>query len=88
MGGTMTAEAALMGVPAISAFQGSLYTDSYLVRAGLMAKALDTKTLLSNAKRLLKEPAKEAHRKKAKRILDAMEDPVPKVAGYVGKIAN
>jgi predicted glycosyltransferase len=88
MGGTMTAEAALMGVPAISAFQGSLYTDSYLVRAGLMAKALEPKTLLSNAKRLLKEPAKEAHRKKAKRILDAMEDPVPKVAGYVGKIAN
>jgi uncharacterized protein len=88
MGGTMTSEAALMGVPAISAFQGSLYTDSYLVRVGLMEKALDPKTLLSNAKRLLKEPAREAHRKKAKRVLGAMEDPVPKVAGYVGKIAN
>ena len=88
MGGTMTAEAALMGVPAISAFQGTLYTDSYLERVGLMTKALDLKTLLSQAKRLLKVSDRKAHRKKAKRILDAMEDPVPKVAGYVGKIAN
>ena len=83
MGGTMSAEAALMGVPAISAFQGSLYTDSYLQSVGLLEKALTTASLLVRAKRLLVPAAKETHRKKARRVLAAMEDPVPMIAKSV-----
>lgn len=85
MGGTMNAEAALMGVPTISAFQGSLFTDQYLEKSGLLAKARDPKLLLKHAERFLSGKYKEAFAKKAKRILDSMEDPVPKIAGFVLK---
>ncbi len=88
MGGTMNAEAALMGVPTISAFQGSLYTDSYLESVGLLSKALNPSTLVSHARRLMSEGYKEGYAKKAKRVLDSMEDPVPKVAGFIRKTAN
>jgi uncharacterized protein len=83
MGGTMNAEAALMGVPAISAFQGSLYTDQYLERMGLLAKALTTPTMVSNAKRFFADEYKASYARKARRVLDSMEDPVPKISGFL-----
>ena len=88
MGGTMNAEAALMGVPAISAFQGTLYTDRYLQSVGLLGKALTTSALTSHAKRFLDDGFRARYAKKAKRILDSMEDPVPKIARYVMNAAN
>jgi len=88
MGGTMNAEAALMGVPTISAFQGTLYTDQYLEKVGLLEKAFTAPVLLSHAKRLLAEGHKAGYSKKSKRVLDSMEDPVPKIAGFVEKTAK
>ncbi len=88
MGGTMNAEAALMGVPTVSAFQGSLYTDLYLERVGLLSKALNTSTLVSHARLYLAEGFREGYERKAKRILDSMEDPVPKIAGFIEKTAK
>ncbi len=88
MGGTMNAEAALMGVPAISAFQGSLYTDKYLESVGLLSKALTTSALVSHAKRGLDDSFRAGYEKKAKRVLDSMEDPVPKIARFIAKTAN
>ena len=88
MGGTMNAEAALMGVPTISAFQGELYTDRYLGSVGLLSKALTPAALLSEAKRLLNPTFREGYASKAKRTLDAMEDPVPRIAGFIRKTAN
>ena len=88
MGGTMSAEAALMGVPAISAFQGSLFTDRYLVSVGLLERALKVDALLKHAKRLLEKSAKARQARKAQRVLDSMEDPVPKIAGFVRKTAG
>jgi len=88
MGGTMSAEAALMGVPTISAFQGSLYTDRYLQKVGLLEKALTPSTLLSHARRLLTPSARQSHARKARRVLGSMEDPVPKIAGFVSKVAK
>ncbi len=88
MGGTMNAEAALMGVPTISAFQGSLYTDRYLESVGLMEKALTPKVLVSKARRLTDDTFRAAFAKKAKRTLDSMEDPVPKIARFIAKTAN
>ena len=87
MGGTMNAEAALMGVPTISAFQGALYTDRYLQSVGLLGKALTSSVLVSQAKRLLAGSFRERYAKKARRILDSMEDPVPKIAGYIRRAA-
>jgi predicted glycosyltransferase len=88
MGGTMNAEAALMGVPTISAFQGSLYTDRYLESVGLLARALTTSTLLSYAKRFMVEGFKAGYSRKARRVLDSMEDPVPRIASFIRRTAN
>ena len=88
MGGTMSAEAALMGVPTISAFQGSLYTDRYLQSVGLLERALTARALASLARRLLTDSSKLRHRQKAERILRSMEDPVPKIARVVGRVAK
>ena len=88
MGGTMNSEAALMGVPTISAFQGSLYTDRYLESVGLLVRAQTTPALVSNARRLMSEGFRDRFSKKAGRVLGSMEDPVPKIAGFIGKRAN
>lgn len=88
MGGTMNAEAALMGVPTISAFQGSLYTDRYLESVGLLSKALTESSLVSHAKRSLSDSFRSGYIKKAKRTLASMEDPVPKIAGFIEKTAK
>ena len=88
MGGTMNAEAALMGVPVISAFQGTLYTDSYLHSVGLLERALTPASLVAHARKLLTSRAKETHATRAGRVLASMEDPVPRIAAFVGKIAK
>ena len=88
MGGTMSAEAALMGVPTISAFQGFLYTDRYLERSALLARALTVKALVAHAKRFLSDGFRDAYSKRAMRVLGGMEDPVPKIAGFVEKAAK
>ena len=88
MGGTMNAEAALMGVPTISAFQGSLYTDRYLQSVGLLGKALTAPALLSQAKRFLADSFRERYARKAGRTLRLMEDPVPKICRHIMKAAN
>jgi predicted glycosyltransferase len=85
MGGTMNAEAALMGVPTVSAFQGFLYTDSYLESLGLLAKARTPSGLVRLARRFLGDSFKASFRKKAKRALASMEDPVPKITGFIEK---
>lgn len=83
LGGTMTAESALMGVPTISAFQGSLFTEDYLESAGLLQRARNPVRVAKLAETLLKEDKREGHSARAKRVLDSMEDPIPKIAGYV-----
>jgi predicted glycosyltransferase len=88
MGGTMNAEAALMGVPTISAFQGSLYTDSYLESVGLLKKALTPSALVSQARGLLNDTARSEISKKARRVLASMEDPVPRIAAFIAKSAK
>lgn len=88
MGGTMSAEAALMGVPTISAFQGFLYTDRYLERNDLLERALTVKALVTHAKRFLSEGFRNEYSKRAMRVLGAMEDPVPKIAGFIAKTAK
>ena len=88
MGGTMSAEAALMGVPTISAFQGSLFTDNYLKSKGLLARALSSEALVSCTKRFMAEGFKESFARRSRRILDSMEDPVPKIADSIMKAAN
>ena len=41
LGGTMTAEAALVGTPSISFFSGSFFVERYLISKGLLTKPRD-----------------------------------------------
>jgi len=83
MGGTMNAEAALMGVPAISAFQGSLWTDAYLQKVGLLARVSGPDALLRQARLFLDSAFKRKCGKKARRVLDSMEDPVVRISRFI-----
>jgi len=88
MGGTMTAEAALMGVPAISLFQGSLFTDRYLESVELLERPLSIEAALKRSRKLLDPKTKARQVSAAKKVLDSMQDPVPKIAGYIEKTAK
>ncbi|MDV3278154.1 MAG: DUF354 domain-containing protein [Nitrososphaerales archaeon] len=88
MGGTMTAESALMGVPTVSMFQGSLYTEKYLESVGLLAKASKPEQLVRQVKRLLDERQRREISTKAAKVLDSMDDPVPIVARQIIKAAK
>lgn len=88
MGGTMSTEAALMGVPTISAFQGRLLTEAYLESVGLLVKTKDPERIVRRARQLLTEEYKASMSKKAKGILGSMQDPVPKIAGAIVETAE
>ena len=83
MGGTMNAEAALQGVPTISAFQGDLYTERYLISKSLLARAKDAMTISRFVKRFLTKSYRPMFSRKAKKLLDWMEDPAQRVADFL-----
>jgi predicted glycosyltransferase len=88
MGGTMTTESALMGVPTISAFQGSLLSEDYLVSVGLLRKAKEPIGVASLVRKLLEGDSKALASKRARRILGSMEDPIPVIARYLAANAK
>lgn len=89
MGGTMTAEAALMGVPAISAFQGSeLYTERYLLSRRLLQRATSTKVLPKLIRRALDPRYSSSYRKRAAAALGGMEDPAAKIVSVAESLAK
>lgn len=75
-GGTMSAEAALLGVPTISIAPVRFHVEDYLVKSGLVTKARDSQALVRiGSKMLADERLAEKQRKKASWILASMEDP-------------
>lgn len=88
MGGTMSAEAALVGVPTISAFQGVLQTETYLKSMGLLTKTSDPREIARRASEMTTGRLKNTTERKARRLLDSMEDPIPRVAEVVMKLAR
>ena len=77
MGGTMTAEAALIGVPAISFFRGSYQVEKYLISKELLTKPRDIDGVMRNAKNMIRNGKDLKERKsQANRIMSGMEDPV------------
>ena len=76
-GGTMTAEAALMGVPTISYNAVPNLIEQYLVRINLVKREENSKKIIKLINRILK--SKENKTKiKAKKVLEEMEDPFMK----------
>ena len=76
-GGTMTAEAALMGVPTISYDAIPNHIEKYLVKMGLARRETNPKNMLRAAKKMLDEYS--VSRAKAKKVLNSMEDPFTKL---------
>jgi predicted glycosyltransferase len=88
LGGTMTAEAALLGVPAVSAFQGTeLYTEKYLLSKRLLLRAKSPPQVSACIRASLDEGYAAAFRKRAKVTLDAMEDPAEAVKAYLESLS-
>lgn len=82
-GGTMTAEAALQGVPTISIYPKSTIVEDYLVRNGLVVKA--KRNLYESALEQIQRTPKELKqlRMKAIGLLNGMEDPAERIVGVV-----
>jgi hypothetical protein len=79
-GGTMSAEAALLGVPTISIAPVRFYVDDYLSKSGLVARARNPDILRKTGNRMLKDARfRETNRKRAVRALASMEDPTDRI---------
>ena len=77
MGGTMTAEAALLGIPTISYYRGRYDVEKFLLSKGLIVKSDSISGVIGLAKKLLKDDsARRARQEKASKLLAWMEDPV------------
>ena len=86
-GGTMTAEAALLGKPTISITPFSYYVEKYLLRTGLIRKASTPKMLVKLASMMLSnEKYQAAQSSKARRILSNMEDPTDRMLEAVSSV--
>jgi len=77
-GGTMTAEAALLGVPTISYNAVPNFIEDYLVREKLVNRETNPVRIVRIIKQLMELPENRT-KVKAKRILDSMEDPYAKL---------
>jgi len=84
-GGTMTVEAALLGIPSISAFPGPkpLYIQ-YLERLSLVETIRSPREIASHVQRMLTDPDSfEGQKRSGKQLLAKMEDPVAKILSIV-----
>ncbi|MFL6479533.1 MAG: DUF354 domain-containing protein [Nitrososphaera sp.] len=79
-GGTMTAEAALLGKPTISIAPIHYYVEEYLVKSGLATRVSNPRSLVRLGMKMISdERYVQTHRKRAARILERMEDPTEKI---------
>jgi predicted glycosyltransferase len=77
-GGTMTAEAALLGVPVISYYPGEpTFVDRFLIDCGLVDRLRDPGRIAQRALAISRNrDFREFCRKKSTRLLESMEDPL------------
>ena len=75
-GGTMTAESALLGIPTISYNAVPNIIEAYLVRKKLVVRKGNPRQIAISVRKLLDSPNLEI-KKRAKKMLDSMEDPYP-----------
>lgn len=81
-GGTMTAEAALMGIPTISYNAVPNKIEEYLVSKSLVVKENTPKRIVSIIKKIERSDRNKI-RRKAKTILGSMENPFPKLLSVI-----
>jgi len=89
MGGTMSAEAALLGVPTFSAYPAeSFIIEKYLIDQGLIDKETDSGKLLAKISGMLDdlEGAKEKSSARARGLVEAFEDPLDVISREVERV--
>jgi len=84
-GGTMTAEAALLGIPTISYNAVPNFIEKYLVRKRLVVRENSPVLMISIIKRFLSGVDKKT-KLKAKKILTQMEDPYQKLVKIINSL--
>jgi len=87
-GGTMTAEAALLGVPAISCYPGRpTHVESYLIRKGLVSRLTETDAVIEKVCKILDEPPEwRGHLKeKAREMFFKMVDPIDVIVKTISR---
>ena len=77
-GGTMTAESALLGIPTISYNAVPNFIESYLVKNKLVKRETNPKQLVRSIRKFMNSSNID-HKKRAKKALNSMEDPYPKL---------
>ena len=77
-GGTMTAEAALMGIPTISYNAIPNIIEKFLVKKSLVKREVDPKKISRYIAKIL-ESANDEYQTRAKEVTQEMEDPVEKL---------
>jgi predicted glycosyltransferase len=86
-GGTMTAEASLLGKPTISIAPIRFYVEKYLVSSGLVKRAADSREVAKLAEKMINDKKYiYSQQIRAKRILDKMEDPVYKMLSFINNM--
>ena len=77
-GGTMTAEAALLGIPVISYYPGEpTFVERFLIKYGLVERVLDPGRIAQRALAISKsDDFREFYQKKSAKLVRSMEDPL------------
>jgi uncharacterized protein len=83
-GGTMTAEASLLGKPTISIAPVRFYVEKYLIKSGLVKRAASSRDLVRLSKRMLSDKRyASTQENRARHILDGMDDPIDKMFTFL-----
>ncbi|MDQ3840207.1 MAG: DUF354 domain-containing protein [Thermoproteota archaeon] len=88
-GGTMTAEAALVGKPTISIAPASFYVEKYLLSQGLILKASSPEELEKITRSIISDNTYAKRQvRKATQTLSKMEDPIEKLLNLLTNKGN
>jgi len=85
-GGTMTAEAALLGVPALSCYPGEpTIVEKYLIREGLVERTVKPRRAIRRIGRILGDidVEHELQRGRAQSLMATMEDPAEVIVNHI-----
>jgi len=88
-GGTMTAEAALLGVPTFSCYPAKpTLVEKYLIKKSLIIRETNLETVKAKVLKTLKniESAKKAQTTRAQRLTSGFEDPIDVMVNAIEKV--
>jgi len=90
-GGTMTAEAALLGTPTISCYPSTpTIVEDFLINEGLVFREANPKKAIALAEDILRSPRefRNRHATRARKLTARMEDPVEFIHSRVAKLLD